>query len=941
VYDGLPQSQLSYITQDSTGYIWVATKGGVARFDGFQFESFTEKDGLCSNFVMRIMPTDSCIWFFSSNGITKFKDDKFTPYKFDGKPIVFAGMFNNRIILFEQQGQNLIFDGQQFQFFNFNNLFPQDTIVSFLSTIGKDSLLVLDCKSRLKLVTHGKPMFIDSCVGYSLYPKAKKVMYNKLTDNGIYTFLYDYAVGKIGPCNLGLVQKIGGYWSSGMVSNSKVVVWDMNYVAMLEEDKVHYIKKKFNLLTWVFIDNQNNYWIADEDGLYFFNKLEFIEYTQQNSDIIPSVWDVKEFPKGTYYFASYTNGLQKYKNGAFLLFNTFVNSYGAYQKMFYFNTPPASDTSIILNHSEGVVSYNGKTFQQLIKEITYPFAGLATFYDSLNKRWFAGGSAEKLYVRESNQTTRLFFGSDSTYTRNILDICYDKDNRICLGHRGISRFDNGKFTPYPHIPDTMTWRVFSLKKDYMGNLWIGTDQGLWFYNYDTIFQINTTYFKGYVTFLESIDSTWLMGGTTLGLALLYLPDFYKNGTQQVKYYDRYNGFTGRDCGQNGTLHDSENMFWIPTIDRVIKLDPTKIAFNTHPPVPIIKGISLLGKNLGWTFLGDSVHRFRYDQNGIKFSFVGLNYSAPERVRYKYRLIGFGDTWSNETDVREAIFTNLDPGKYTFELLACNEDGYWTENPATYSFEIVPAWWQRLSVQIGFALFLAGILTWSIVFIMKRRAAQQREKLETRNRMLNMSLSTIKNQMDPHFTYNALNGIESLIMKEDRATAYQYLLKLSGLIRNTLKDNDLMNRTLEEELSFVTSYLELEKFRFKEKFTFNIKVDPAVDLQCPIPKLLIQIFVENAIKHGLMHKEGEGILDISLELQGKEYKINIKDNGIGREMAKKFAIHSTGKGLNIIRKLIRIYNEQNNSDIDFQIVDLFDNENNSIGTRVEIVIPMKA
>ncbi len=336
-------------------------------------------------------------------------------------------------------------------------------------------------------------------------------------------------------------------------------------------------------------------------------------------------------------------------------------------------------------------------------------------------------------------------------------------------------------------------------------------------------------------------------------------------------------------------------------------------------------------------MGDTIQKFEYKQDGLKFSFVGLNYSAPERVNYKYRLLGYSDSWSNETKEQEAIFTNLKPGYYSFKILACNEDNYWTLKPVIYEFRIIPAWWQRIGVQALLLFLSVGIITYSTILIMRRRNALQREKLETRNQMLNMSLSTIKNQMDPHFTYNALNGIESLIMKEDRATAYQYLLKLSGLIRNTLNDNDLINRTLADELKFVTDYLELEKFRFKDKFEYQLVIDPIADLNTTVPKLIVQIFVENAIKHGLMHKEKEGLLQILITAEVDRQLIVIQDNGIGRAKAKEYAMHSTGKGLNIIRKLIRIFNEQNSHQMAFQIVDLHNEIDEPLGTKVEVTI----
>jgi sensor histidine kinase YesM len=143
--------------------------------------------------------------------------------------------------------------------------------------------------------------------------------------------------------------------------------------------------------------------------------------------------------------------------------------------------------------------------------------------------------------------------------------------------------------------------------------------------------------------------------------------------------------------------------------------------------------------------------------------------------------------------------------------------------------------------------------------------------------------------------------------------------------------------LHAEIQFVETYLQLEKFRFKDKFAYEIKIDENVNHVLIIPKLIVQIFVENAIKHGLMHKEKDGLLTITIKRSGNNHLIIIKDNGIGRERAKQYAIHSTGKGLAIVRKLIRIFNEQNQANLSFQIIDLT-NEGISSGTMIEITIP---
>ncbi|MDA3865655.1 MAG: histidine kinase [Salinivirgaceae bacterium] len=928
IYDGLPQSQVQCVAQDSAGFIWVGTKGGVARFDGQEFETFTTKDGLVSNEVNQILATDSIIYFVGYQGVSVWDGHSIKPY-----PIASG----NRVSLFEAYLNNrnelLLRTRKDFFLFHHRKYHKQkDNFRTYKASPNSKFSLIAKGLDGLYGAKDGDTILIDSLwASHHVY---------FLNDTSYYYVARDTVIKqsylKMGVLDTSwniLSQPYGGYGILGEASN-QVFIYRNDSFAFLQGEMVFPIKKKFNFFRDAEIDREGNLWVADEDGLYCFHQQAFMEYTKQNSNLPGYVWDIKEWPTGKYWFATYGNGLYILQNREFVHYEDKFTKNNDFRS-FYFNTPKSGPEKMILNWTRSPIVFRKNNTPKLLfkHQVSSP---LVTFYDSINDRFFSGCSRNQLFIRESNKEEIAYEGENSPFTRNILDICYDRDNNVCLGHRGITRYVDGEFQNYPNIPDTMTWRIFTMEKDYRGNLWLGTDQGIWFYNYDTIFQIDHPHLNRYITLMEPIDTTWLMLGTTHGLPLIYLPDFYNNGTIRVKYYDRENGFTGRECGQNGTLHDSKGMFWIPTIDRVIKLDPSKIRFNTYSPPAVIKKISLLGDNLNWHTIPDTLHKFTHNQNGYKFEFAGLSYSAPGYVTYKYRLLGYNKNWSDPISQREAVFSNLNPGKYTFEVLAANEDGVWSEKPATWQFQIVPAWYQRITVKIGGILFLSGLLVWFTFMYVRRRAVQQQERMENRNRMLNMSLNTIKSQMDPHFTFNAINGIESLIMKEDRQTAYNYLLKLSSLIRSTINDNELLSRTLREELQFVQSYLELEKFRFKEKFNFSIEVDVIIDQGVEIPKLLIQIFAENAIKHGLMHKDTPGNLWIRVVKEREGITITVEDNGIGRQKAKEYAIHSTGKGLNIVRKLIRHYNEQNERQISFKIIDLGERDS-ATGTRVLVFL----
>ncbi len=207
--------------------------------------------------------------------------------------------------------------------------------------------------------------------------------------------------------------------------------------------------------------------------------------------------------------------------------------------------------------------------------------------------------------------------------------------------------------------------------------------------------------------------------------------------------------------------------------------------------------------------------------------------------------------------------------------------------------------------------------------------------ETEKRLNELQMLTIRNQMNPHFTFNAINSISSVIFKEDKRTAYNFFTKFSDLIRFTLKNAEKISVPLSEEIEFVKNYLELEKFRFKQKFDYLIDVDKEVEANIQVPRMIVQTFAENAVKHGLSHLEKEGLLKI--QISQKDHKLNliVEDNGIGREAAGKLDILGTGKGMKIIDQIFDLYHKLKGKKITHTITDLNDDNNKPIGTRITV------
>jgi hypothetical protein len=242
--------------------------------------------------------------------------------------------------------------------------------------------------------------------------------------------------------------------------------------------------------------------------------------------------------------------------------------------------------------------------------------------------------------------------------------------------------------------------------------------------------------------------------------------------------------------------------------------------------------------------------------------------------------------------------------------------------------------------LGYLVYI-GIYFLFLMFIMliKRINTLQVAQKESLNRRLGtLQLQSIKSQLDPHFTFNTLNSIASLIYLEDRQLAYDYMNKFTHLLRGLINDAERIYRSLGEELEFVTTYLELEKLRFGDKCSYQILIGDGVTRLEQVPKLVLHTFAENAIKHGIMSRAEGGVLKIQAE-RNKDYLVlSVEDNGIGRAKAEGLS-NSTGKGLKLTGEFYDILNQINKKPIKHCIIDLHNEKGESVGTRAEVWVPV--
>ncbi len=252
-----------------------------------------------------------------------------------------------------------------------------------------------------------------------------------------------------------------------------------------------------------------------------------------------------------------------------------------------------------------------------------------------------------------------------------------------------------------------------------------------------------------------------------------------------------------------------------------------------------------------------------------------------------------------------------------------------------TYKINP-WFQfRIVLYLGILFVL-----WFFIFLLKKLYKYQIIKQQRlQQEITSLQFNSINKQISPHFIFNALNSISSSIYKEEKDDAYSFITKFSMLFRELLQNSDTISRTLENELAFVKNYIDLEKFRFKNTFDYRVELSPEVNLSMEVPKMIIQIFAENAVLHGLRPIESGGLLIISIDKKDNEIIIRIHDNGIGREKARENGSTGSGNGLGIIRQILELYRKLKGIKIECRISDLKNADESPSGTLVEIKIPV--
>lgn len=386
------------------------------------------------------------------------------------------------------------------------------------------------------------------------------------------------------------------------------------------------------------------------------------------------------------------------------------------------------------------------------------------------------------------------------------------------------------------------------------------------------------------------------------------------------------------------LIENENEVLIATNSSLLLLPKESSYKNIVPNEIHIKDIIVNNKSKQ---IGE-LNSLKSFENQILIEAYCNGYFPKSALSYEYKLDGLNSKWIKFND-NKIVFNGLSPNNYTLTIRVKNNfsNSYVYSKPM--NFTILNPFW-KTGWFIGAFTFI--ILTVSLLFYKNQLKIKEKENTLALNQanyekeVVNLQLENLKSQMNPHFIFNALNSIQEYILLNEKKLASDYLAKFAHLIRTYLNQSSLGYVSVEEEVTCLNTYLELEKLRFEDKLEYKINLN-FVNSDLLIPTMLIQPYVENALKHGLLHKKDNRKLEINFFHDKKENEISciIIDNGVGREKAtqlnkkqhKSFATNANQNRLELL-------NKERQKNIGVNIEDLF-KDALPAGTKVTLKIPI--
>ncbi len=570
--------------------------------------------------------------------------------------------------------------------------------------------------------------------------------------------------------------------------------------------------------------------------------------------------------------------------------------------------------------------------------------------DSKGRIWMGGIAGLHLFSEDSGVVKTYKLPSFMNDGRNFVQVMVeDANGLIWFGsdNKGMGRLnpETGELRNFlPLYGDTTSLPSSSVNDiliDRKGMFWLATDNG--FARFDPATERMHTYNhrhglkSDYVCSLVLDDQDVLWMATQSGVSSFDITQHsivnygLEDGLINAGYYDR-----AKEYSSNGIIYFGGK-------NGVDFFDPHELRNNASAPMLRLISFNTIRQGKSESHLAADTYHLSYNDDLIEIKFSGMHYTDQENIRYMYRLEPLHEEWVELGNQRSVLFSNLKPGKYIFHVKASTPDGIWSVQDLIIPIFVAPPFYLTHWFRILLISMLVVAIYWYIKYREKLVENRQRKESDISRQIMELEKRALQAQMNPHFIYNSMNSIQQFIIVHDTEGAMKYLTRFSRILRTVLNMSAQSRIPLYEEINLIEDYLELENMRFPDKFTYEIKVAPELNIHsAEIPPFFIQPQVENAIRHGLLKKTTPGHLCVEIKTDGDQLFITVEDNGIGREASQKmkYAESKThvSKGLSIVEERLR-HLQNTNGHQPFKITDLYDRLHQPLGTRVEITLPM--
>ncbi len=920
---GLPANTVYDVFQDSRGFVWFATNKGLCRYDGTIIKSFASKSqSLKSGSYIR-EDNYGRIWYENFDGVLYYvENEKLHQFEGSNSNGYFKyGIINNTLFQLRQNGVH-IYDLKKLTLLKkYENLF--ENVAFTFST--KDSFCVMDDKIYCLDATGLKKTIALPSEFYKNFEspiiegyKDGFIIFSKYATK-YYVYQNNTFKSFDIPDNIGFIQNCAVY-------GEEVWVCTPNGVLKLnpEKNSMKHLFKDYSV-SYVLKDRRNNYWVSTlSHGVFFVEDLTAQLY------VTTSLPYSLAHDKSNIFIGTEKDEVLLFNPSTKLSKTLFRGNTNHVVNPLFVN---GQDKSILFTSSKFHVLQNDNLiFQEklAIKDMVRVDNNQLAFA-ATNNSGIITNNPYLPNVREktkSSKTITLPIHFENTLTKsNGKAVAYNPSNKTIY-----YATNKGLFAQSQNV-----------QKEIL-------DNGA------SIFALNLELYKNAIFALLS-DETIQIINTTNNVEDFVLPDELKalkiqkikvlNQTLFLFTNDEVMAFNleNRHVKTALLMNKDVSINDVTTLDNKIYFSTSKgllIKSNTlsqpdYTPKLIIHKVLVNDKT---TDLSTS-KKLHFEQNNIKISYSILSEKPNQKDALCYQINN--STWNRlEPSSRELNLLSLSPGTYTLTLKAGENSA---KSKTVFSFTISKPFWET-GIFLAFILAVALITSYFLYRVklksVNRNNQLRLDKVNLEKNLNKSKLKALKSQMNPHFFYNALNTLQSYVLANEKKEALVYLNKFSNLTRTMLDMSERESISIKEEVQALQNYLDIEKERFEDTFMYTITVHPELqDDFVKIPTLMLQPYVENAMKHGLLNKKGVKELHIKFSKINDKIQIIINDNGIGR--AKSMILNESRKknhksfATKSLQDRVEIMNQDDNKEISIEFVDHIDINGHAQGTTVIIIL----